>query len=69
MATLTELTALEAAINRGAREVEFSDAGGTHKLRYHSLEEMLRIRDQMRQELGLTTAGRGDTMGVYDKGM
>ena len=69
MATVTELEALERAIYRGARTVEFSDAGGTHKVSYHSLEEMLRVRDQLRQALGLPATGRGDTMAVYDKGL
>lgn len=47
--TLEQLTALENAIAQGATEVQYADK----RVTYRSLDEMNRIRQQMREELGL----------------
>lgn len=53
MANLTftqeNLNALEQAIAEGAKRVKYSDK----EIEYRSLEEMLKIRDLMKKELGL----------------
>ena len=53
--TLDDLAALEEAIAKGIRSVKYTDK----EIVYRSLDEMLRIRDLMRQCLGLTTSPRG----------
>ncbi|MGZ4953565.1 MAG: phage head-tail joining protein [Methylobacter sp.] len=47
--TQTQLNALEAAIAQGALSVQF----GERRITYHSLDEMIRLRDTMRSELGV----------------
>lgn len=54
-----DLDALETAIKVGARRVEFKDRAVT----YHSLDEMLRLRDAMKQTIN-TTAGN-TTLSTY----
>lgn len=49
--TLAHLEALEKAIAEGVLEISYSDK----TVKYRSLDEMLRIRDVMRKELGITT--------------
>lgn len=46
-----QLTALESAIAQGALSVRFADRTVT----YHSLSEMLKLRDTMRAELGVSS--------------
>lgn len=46
--TQSDLDALESSIKRGTRVVQFSD----RRVEYHSLSEMLKLRDVMRAELG-----------------
>jgi hypothetical protein len=46
-----QLNALESAIAQGALSVRFADRTVT----YHSLGEMLKLRDTMRAELGVST--------------
>lgn len=45
----TQLTALETAIAAGATSVQI----GTRRITYHSLAEMIKLRDTMRSELGV----------------
>lgn len=47
--TQKNLDALEAAIALGASEVQYTD----RKVRYRDLSEMLRLRNTMREGLGL----------------
>lgn len=47
--TQTQLDALEAAIAQGALKVKYENK----EVEYRSLEEMLKLRDLMRSELGL----------------
>lgn len=46
----SQLDALEAAIAQGALQVQFAD----RRVIYHSLAEMMRLRDAMRAELGMS---------------
>jgi hypothetical protein len=45
----TQLTVLETSIARGALSVQYND----RRITYHSLAEMIRLRDTMRSELGI----------------
>lgn len=47
--TLTHLEALELAISQGTTRVKYENK----EVEYRSLEEMLKLRDVMRAELGL----------------
>jgi hypothetical protein len=50
----TQLTALESAIAQGALTVSYRGAGGEQRtITYHSMTEMLRLRDMLRSELGV----------------
>ena len=49
--TNDQLTALETAIAQGALSVRFNDRSIT----YNSYTEMIRLRDSMRSELGIST--------------
>ncbi|HEV2501469.1 MAG TPA: hypothetical protein VGV39_00240 [Mesorhizobium sp.] len=52
--TQDDFTAISAAIATGARKVRFQ----THETEFRSLDEMLRIRDQIKAEVdGATTGG------------
>lgn len=59
--TQNDLDAVERAIARGVRRVTYSDGQSAE---FHSLDEMLRLRDQIKTELnspaggGVTFAGR-----------
>jgi hypothetical protein len=60
------LAALEAAIATGAMVVWY----GTKKVEYRSLNDMYRIRDNMRQELGLNTdTSKGKVYATFSKGI
>lgn len=49
--TQTDLDALEAAIAKGVQRVKYSDK----EIWYHSLDDMLKLRDAMRKALGVTS--------------
>lgn len=57
--TTEALAILEAAIARGVRKVKYTDKEVT----YHSLSEMMSLRNLMRRELGLS----GKTTRLYAK--
>lgn len=59
--TQAQLDALEAAIAEGALTVKYQDKQVT----YRSLDEMMRIRNLIRDSLGLTAGGTGGI--VYPK--
>ena len=48
----SDLDALEDAIKQGVEEVRYSDK----TVRYRSLDEMMKLRDIMRKDLGLIDA-------------
>ncbi|MDZ4678406.1 MAG: hypothetical protein SGI74_12955 [Oligoflexia bacterium] len=54
--TSDQLTALELAISQGALRVKYADK----EVIYRSLDEMLRIRDLMRKDLGVIKSGEGN---------
>lgn len=61
--TANDLTAIESAIKEGTLEVQYGDK----RVRYRSLDEMMRIRDLIRAELGLTSP-RLRRYGQFNKG-
>lgn len=61
--TIEQLTALENAIGEGALKVEYGDK----KVEYRSLNEMIRIRNLMRQDLNLLPPRR--TFAEFSKGL
>jgi hypothetical protein len=62
--TQQQLTALDAAISEGALTVRYADKQVT----YRSLDEMLRIRKMMRDEMGLSSDG-GIVYASFSKGL
>lgn len=63
--TQEQLDTLEAAIAGGELTVKYADRAVT----YRSLDEMLRIRDALRRDLGLTPAAGGRVAPVFRKGL
>lgn len=61
----TDLDNIESAIAMGART--FSHNGRT--ISYSSLDEMLRVRDIIREALGTKLVGRTYVLGEYNKGL
>lgn len=53
--TSEHLAALERAIAKGARRVEYGDQAVT----YHSVDEMLRLRNTMRSEIAAAASSGG----------
>ena len=53
--TSDQLSKIEDAIAQGSLTVKYADKQVT----YRSLDEMLRIRDLMRKDLGATSSSRG----------
>lgn len=64
--TVDQLTALDSAIAQGTRSVKYGDKW----VEYRSLDEMLRIRDAMREELGLNANKRSNRkFASFNKGL
>ena len=64
--TSAQLAALEEAIAQGALVVQYADK----RVEYRSLDDMQRIRRQMRLDLGLDTPGSGHRRYArHDKGL
>lgn len=63
--TQQQLDALEAAIADGALTVKYGDKQTT----YRSLDEMIRIRDMMRGDLGLSSGDGGIVYPTFGKGL
>lgn len=59
--TADQLSQLDTAIANGSLTVKYGDKQVT----YRSLEEMLRIRDLMRKELGVVSKARGGRVYPY----
>lgn len=51
-----ELDAIERALASGSRSVEYSGPTGSRRVTYHSLDELLRLRDLIREEVDPTPA-------------
>ena len=62
--TIEQLTALEAAIAEGALTVKYQDK----LVQYRSLDEMIRIRKLMRDDLGLNGTSGGRRLASFSKG-
>lgn len=54
--TSADLTAIETAIKIGVRHVQYAD----HSVTYHSLDEMMRLREAMKNDVA-ATAGSART--------
>lgn len=63
--TSDQLAALEAAIAQGALVVEYADK----RVEYRSLNEMLKIRDLMRESLCPDTGKGNRRFAVFSKGL
>jgi parvulin-like peptidyl-prolyl isomerase len=62
--TQAQLAALEAAIAEGALTVKYQDKQVT----YRSLDEMIRLRNMMRREMGHSTGARA-VVPEFSKGL
>lgn len=62
--TSSDLSALERAIKSGARRVKYEN----REVEYRSLDEMQRLRNQMRRELGLAKSYKA-IQPKFDKGL
>lgn len=63
--TLDQYNKLNEAIAQGALRVKYADK----EVEYRSLNEMLRIRDLMAEELGIKKSGNGRLYGRFNKGL
>lgn len=61
----TDLATLEEAISSGALEVQYTDK----KVKYRSLDEMIRIRDLMKRDLGQKDFSKRRKTAVVGKGL
>lgn len=59
-----DLNALDEAIATGALEVQYTDK----RIRYRSLEEMLKLRSYMERRLGLSDSSKRRKTAVTGKG-
>lgn len=62
--TQAQLEALEQSIARGVRRVQYADEA----VEYRSLDEMIRLRNTMRRQLGGSLAS-GRTYAQFSKGL
>lgn len=63
--TQEQYTALCEAIAQGVLKVEYSDK----KVEYRSLSEMLQIKKEMEQQLGLSNPANRRLFAIHDKGV
>ena len=63
--TTPDLAELEKAIKTGTLRVKYAD----REVEYRSLDEMLRLRDLMRKELGLAPTGPLRWFAAHSKGL
>ena len=63
--TLADLQALEEAIAKGINRVKYTDK----EIEYRSLDEMLKIRDLIRNCLGITTGRGGRRVASHNKAL
>jgi len=63
--TNEQLQALEEAIAQGALTIEFNGK----RITYRSLDEMMRLRDQMKKSLGNTQPGATTVYTKFSKGL
>lgn len=63
--TQEQLDALEEAIAQGVTTVAYGDK----RVEYRSLQDMIRLRDMMRKDLGQVTAGGTTVLPKFSKGL
>lgn len=63
--TTEQLAAIEEAISLGATRVKYID----REVQYNSLDDLLRLRDRMRRELGLTDGSQSRRYASFSKGL
>lgn len=63
--TEQDLSALNKAIAQGARKVKYSDK----EVEYRSLEEMIKIRNMMKEDLGQSSSGSSRRFASHSKGL
>ena len=63
--SLEQLEKLEEAIAQGAREVWYGDK----RIQYNSLDDMLKLRDTIKAELGLTKNKTTKVVATFIKGL
>lgn len=63
--TTTDLDAIEKAIVNGTTIVKYADKSVT----YRSIDELIRIRDLIKKELGMTNAASGRVYSSHSKGL
>lgn len=63
--TTTDLETLEKAVAQGTLRVKYADK----EIEYRSLNEMLRLLDLMRKELGVAPKNGGRKFASFDKGL
>lgn len=66
--TQTQHDELEAAIGQGALKVKYSGAGNSKEVEYRSLDEMIRILNLMKKDLGLVSTSSGRKYASFKKG-
>lgn len=67
--TQDDLDAIDKAIKTGATKVSYSGDGGSRSVEYRSLDEMIKIRNIMRVELGQVVANGGRILASFSKGL
>lgn len=67
MATPADLEAIEKAINSGATKVKYQD----RELTYNSLDDLYRVRDNIKAELGLIPNNKKPVrvQAIFDSGL
>lgn len=63
--TSADLTALDEAIASGALEVQYTDK----RVKYRSLDDMIKLRNLMKRELGQTDTSKRRKTAVTGKGL
>lgn len=66
--TQADLDAINKAIKNGVTEVKYIGPGGEKTVKYRSLDEMLRVRQIIREDLGLVGNG-GRKLTSFSKGI
>lgn len=63
--TTKDLEALEAAIAKGVQRVKYTDK----EIEYRSLDDMFKLRDRIKKELGLKSNTLKQCKTYYNKGL
>lgn len=63
--TTEQLAAVEEAIASGANRVKYAD----REVTYNSLDDLLRLRDRMRREMGLADGSQSRRYASFSKGL